>query len=722
MVAYATPPEQGRGAPLELVNARPLEPLVRAHGVIFLVTDREGDIRPPGARELGLFAHDTRFLSHYELSIEGAEVAYLSAETTGDAINQIDLMLGGADAADFLDDPAHYVHIRRRQLVDDDFVEEITFTNYLRRELAITVTIRFAADFADIFEVRGAHRPRPGETRPPELRPHEVDLAYGGLDDRELVTTLSFRPTPDRLTEREARFDVTLGPGERSGIEVFCSVSSGERRPRERTGFASRRSHLEEEARVFRKSCTTFRCSLAPLVHCLDRAQSDLFSLRIPIGRHVVLAAGIPWFCAPFGRDALLAGYEALLLNPDLAVESLRMLAAYQGERDDPFTEEEPGKIPHELRFGEMARAGETPHTPYYGTADATALFVVVAHAAYHVTGDFALVRDLAPAIKAALRWIDTQTDGGTRFASYRRRSPRGLDNQGWKDSQNGVLFPDGRRAVPPIALAEIQGYSADAYRRGAELLGVLGDHEGAQLYSQRAASMIDLIERELWLPEHGRYAFAVDGNGEKLDTVVSNLGHLLWSRVVSHERAVETAKLLLGPNSFSGFGIRTLAAAQPAYNPLSYHEGTVWPHDNALIARGMARYGLQRGVGQIFEGLLAALETFRDHRLPELFCGMSRSSGVLVRYPVACSPQAWASAAPYLLIQSALGISVDAPRRRLLVRDPFLPEGLDRIVIERLRVGDARVSLRVEREGGRCHVDVLEIEGGEVRTCIELG
>ncbi|NUO54975.1 MAG: amylo-alpha-1,6-glucosidase [Polyangiaceae bacterium] len=709
------------GEPLELVAARPLEPLVRARGTTFIVTNREGNIAPAGARELGIFFNDSRFLSQYELCIEGGNVAYLSAEVTDDASNQIDLMLGGEDASDVLDDPEHYVHIRRRQLIDEDFVEQITLTNYLRRELKLGVVLAFGADFADIFEVRGSQRARRGEKKVPAVRAADVQLSYRGLDRREMTTLLSFRPAPSRIDGGQARYDVVLAPGEHATIEVIVSVSSGEKRPRERTAFVQRVNRLEDEARQFRSGCARFGCDLGVLQRCLSRSEADLFALRINLGKHAVLAAGIPWFCAPFGRDALLAGYESLLLNPELAVASLRMLAAYQGERDDPYTEEEPGKILHELRFGEMARSGEAPHTPYYGSIDSTPLFVVVAHATYEVIADMAFVEELRPALMAALAWIDGATDEGRRFCAYQKRSPRGLDNQGWKDSKDGVVFPDGRRAVAPIALVEVQGYCADAYRRGAELCAAMGDTAAAAKYAERAARLLALIESELWLPDPGRYAFAVDATGAKLDTVVSNLGHLLWSRVPTHGRAERIADLLCDPASFSGYGIRTLAAGQFAYNPLSYHNGTVWPHDNAVIARGMGQYGFRSAVARIFEGMVASLEAFRDHRLPELFCGMDSESGVLARYPVACSPQAWAAAAPYLHLQSILGITIDAPSRRLFVRDPSLPPSLGRVTIHGMRVGDARVSLRFEREAGRCHVDVLDIVGGEVRTSIEL-
>jgi len=363
-----------------------------------------------------------------------------------------------------------------------------------------------------------------------------------------------------------------------------------------------------------------------------------------------------------------------------------------------------------------MAPCKEVPHSPYYGAVDATPLFVVVAHATYKVTADKSLVVELAPAIRAALAWIDRNSDDGRGLVKYTRRSPRGLDNQGWKDSRAGVSFPTGRRAVPPIALVEVQGYCVDAYRRGAELLSVLDD-ESAQIYRDRARAMARVVDDAFWLPEYGRYALAIDGTGTALPRIASNVGHLLWSRVPSPERARATADLLNAPESLSPFGVRTLAAGQPVYNPLSYHNGTIWPHDNAVIAKGLANYECMDDVSRVFEAVVAAMAHFGDHRLPELYCGLSP----LVRYPVACSPQAWAAAAPFLLLQAVLGIHIDGPRRPLLVRDPRLPLSLGRVEIDGLRVGTSRVSLRLRRVGRRCHVDRLDVEGPVIRTLVEL-
>lgn len=719
-----------RGAPLELSSARDVVPLVRARGTLFLVTTRDGNVEPRGARELGLFDRDTRHLSYYQLSVIGLDMVYLSHETGSDTLNQIDMMLACGDEPAFLDDPSHFVHVRRRQLLDDGLYEEITFTNYLTRDLEFEVALAFDADFADIFEVRGAKRPRRGEKHPPVLGADAARITYEGRDGLAYSTLLSFAPAPATLGPGLARFKLRIAPGERTAIEVNVRAERSDVGivASHKQIFRSRRRRLDEEAARFREGCTRFRTDRAALQEGIDRAVGDLFALRVGLDlgegrRGAIVAAGIPWFCCPFGRDSLLASYEALTLTPKLAIETLRALAAFQGKRFDPFTEEEPGKILHELRFGEMARTGETPHRPYYGSVDATPLFVIVAHAVWELTADLRLMQELRPAIVAALGWIDAQTEGGARLVTYERRSERGLDNQGWKDSRDAVVFPTGVRALAPIALCEVQGYAIDAYRRGADVLAALGETELAAMYSARASSLHAAFEAAFWMEDLNRYAYAVDGEGHRVPTVVSNLGHLLWSRVPSFERARPIADLLTSPASFSGFGIRTLAAGQRAYNPLSYHNGTVWPHDNALVARGFSVYGLRAHAAKVFEGVLAALEGMTDRRLPELYCGMDRRmSGGLVRYPVACSPQAWAAATPFLLLQSVLGITVDAPQKRVLIREPMLPPSLREVTIERLRVGRSRVSLGFRQRGRRCDVDVLEVTGDDVKTLVELG
>lgn len=711
-----------RGSELALCSARDTEQLVCARGSLFLVTERHGDVAPRGARELGLFHNDTRYLSQLELRIAEVELVYLSAETSHDAFNQVDLMVSGLDEGEFLDDPQNFLHIRRRQLLEGGLVESITLTNFLSRPVSVTLELAFDADFADIFEVRGAKRPRRGSLREPRVTSDSVLLAYEGLDGVRYATEFSFTPQPTELESNRARFRLELVAGGSQALEWSAlpqrNLGAG---ARARIPFDHHIGQQVEATRSFREASTRVRCDNAVLENVFNQSVADLYALRVDVESRQVVAAGIPWFCCPFGRDSLITSYEALLLNPELAQQSLRVLAGFQGERDVERTEEEPGKIMHELRFGEMATTGEMPHSPYYGTIDATPLFVVVAHAAYQVTSDLDCVRELREPLLAALHWIDRQSDHGKKLVGYRKRSPRGLDNQGWKDSRAGVSFPDGRRAEPPIALCEVQGYCADAYLCGSRLLAALGEYELAAVYARRAEALRALTDELLWLPEQQRYAFAVDGRGRKLDTVVSNLGHLLWSRVASDERARSTGELLLAPESFSGFGIRTLATGQAVYNPLSYHNGTVWPHDNALIAQGFANYGMTQHAARVFEGLMHAMTFFRDRRLPELFCGMPASSGSLVRYPVACSPQAWASAAPFLLLQASLGLSLDAPNQRLSIHNACLPASLEWVELTGLRIGSTRVSIRLRRGGDRVHVERLDVDGPPIRTEVEI-
>ncbi len=696
--------------------------LVRARGAMFFVTTRQGDVTPAGARELGLFYKDTRFLSHYELEIRGRRAVRLGAETSHPAYNQVDLMLSDLEHEELLEDPSNFLHIRRRQILDGGLVEEIVFTNFLMRTCDIEVVIRFGADFADVFEVRGARRARRGSTHRPRIDGASVTLRYSGLCGTGYETVVSFSTPPAELAEDHAVFELSLPSDGRTSFEVrVAPVLDGATSIRSGVSFARSAEMRSSDAQMFRTASTRHVCDNAVLQGVLDQSVADLHALRVEFDRHTIVGAGIPWFCAPFGRDALITSYEALTLTPDFATDSLRTLAAFQGTKFDPVTEEEPGKIFHELRFGEMARCGEIPHSPYYGSIDATPLFVIVADAAHRFTGDAAFLRELRPSIEAALGWIDTRSEGATRLVRYEQQSPKGLVNQGWKDSRSGVSFPDGRRAQAPIALVEVQGYCADAYARGARIFRYLGDEALAEKYDRRAMSMRDLVNRTFWMPEANRYAYAIDGRDRVVPTVVSNIGHLLWSRVAPNDRATATACTLLASSSFSGFGIRTLASEQPVYNPLSYHNGTVWPHDNALIVRGLARYGLSHETTKAFDGLLAAMAYCRDRRLPELFCGIGKRSGPLVRYPVACSPQAWASAAPLLLVQSVLGLEADAPRGRLVVRNPRLPRSVRKLELHGIRIGNALVSLCFRRVGNRCHVDKLDVTGGALRTDIEI-
>jgi glycogen debranching enzyme len=424
--------------------------------------------------------------------------------------------------------------------------------------------------------------------------------------------------------------------------------------------------------------------------------------------------AGVPWYSSLFGRDSLITAYQSLGVNPDLAWSVLRGLAAQQGKEEDEDREEEPGKILHEVRVGEMAGTGEIPHTPYYGSVDATPLWLVLLSYAYQWTADLDSVRELWPNALAALQWIDVFGDrDGDGYVEYERRAPRGLDNQGWKDSHDAVVHPDRSKARAPIALVEVQGYVFDAKRRMGWLARTLGDNELADRLERESEELKDRFNRDFWMEKEGFFGLALDGQKNLVPTITSNPGHCLWSGILDVEKSGRVARRLMGSGLSSGWGIRTLAARQDAYDPIGYHTGSIWPHDNALIAHGLKVSGFDRESMEVIDQLSMAGAYFPMARYPELFCGFSPNDVPLpVEYPVACRPQAWASGAPLLMIRSYAGMVADAPNNKLYIARPSLPSWLDEAEIQGMRVGSARVDLALSQRGGATSIQVPRKEG----------
>ncbi|HKO15413.1 MAG TPA: amylo-alpha-1,6-glucosidase, partial [Gemmatimonadaceae bacterium] len=493
------------------------------------------------------------------------------------------------------------------------------------------------------------------------------------------------------------------------------------RRPR--VTLDEHRVALDSRYDGWRAACSRWTSTVDVFDATLARAVDDLRALYVEIDGAEVISAGIPWYSTVFGRDSIITSLQTLPLTPRIAADTLRYLASWQGTKEDRYTEEQPGKILHELRRGELARSGEIPHVPYYGSVDATPLWVVLLHETWRWTGDLALVRELMPNALRALEWIDRYGDlDGDGFVEYASTSERGLVNQGWKDSSDGVPFPDGRLPAPPIALVEVQGYVYDARVRAAALCDVLGDAARAERLRSEAAGLRERILERFWLEEPGTFALALDRDKRPVPTVTSNAGHLLWSRVPDPARAARTAAVLLAPRMFSGWGIRTLSAAHPVYNPMSYHDGSVWPHDNALIVLGLSHYGHVREALPVVAAMQEAAAQLEFHRLPELFCGMTRGSGLQpVLYPVSCSPQAWASGAFFMFLQAVLGLLPDAPAGVLHVRDPRLPTGVDELTITGLHIGGSRVALQFRRHHDRTLANLIGVEGAPVQVRIEL-
>jgi glycogen debranching enzyme len=714
---------QPTGGGLQLPSSGETEPLVLSRGNTFCVLDRRGDIAPAGARDLGLFHQDTRHLSRYQLRVSGGPPVVLSADTSGAASAQVDLTLTDREFGGFLDDPQNFLHLRRKLVLDVGLVEQLMLTNHLRHPVDLWLELSLGADFADVFEVRGVRRARRGALLPVELGDDRMLFGYRGLDGELYRTLIAFEPTPARVDESGPRWELHLLPGEATLLEIVVAPCRGGCPQIESLPFDVRLQRLHGEHQRFVRSSTAIVCHNQAFETALRNHLEDIDSLRLSLGNQTILGAGIPWFAAPFGRDSLITSLQLLSVAPGLAVETLRTLARFQGQKDDDYSEEEPGKIMHELRRGELARAGEVPHAPYYGTIDATPLWLLLLGETWRWSGDRQLLSELMPNAERALAWMQRRLQEGAGFVRYQRKHKKGLENQGWKDSRDGVSFPDGAIARPPIALVEVQGYVVAALEAMATCFRALGNDGRAEDLAITAAALRRRLHQAFWVEETQFYALALDGDGHQVPTITSNPGHLLFCGACPPELASRIVDVLLSDGMYNGFGVRTLARGQAVFNPLSYHNGSVWPHDNSLCALGAARSGRHDAALKLLDGLYSASLHFRRQRLPELFCGLGRSEGdFLVHYPVSCSPQAWASGSLFLLLQACLGLRPDAPRRTLTISNPQLPEFVGGLDLYGLRVGGSRVSLHFARHGARTHADLMGTEGDDIRVQIEIG
>jgi glycogen debranching enzyme len=695
---------------------RKVNNLTLIDGKTFLSTTVSGEITPAGAPDVGFFHDDTRFLSKLELKVGGQRTVVLSSSTEKTFAAKIELTTGTLSQINSFDLPENTIHIRRQQLLASDVLyDSIMFSNFNQAEVTLDVEIAIDADFVDVFQVRGCARHKCGHYYRPVTNSNSLVFFYRGLDNVTRETEVKFQLPPQEIENSVARWKLRVPPCGNTEIlnTVTCRVNGKAARPTDRTivqGFRDRR----EAYRRWEEECTSFQSSNDVFDESLRSCISDFNALQIPNGEEHVVAAGIPWFATMFGRDSVIAGYQALLLNPRLAGETLRVLSRFQGKQFNDWLDEEPGKIPHEYRSGEMTRAGEMPFGPYYGSVDATPLFLILLSETFNWTADEQLVKDLLPAAYAALDWIEKYGDlDGDGFVEYKKRSPRGLTNQGWKDSWDANMHRDGSVANPPIALVEVQGYCYEAQYRMAQLLRIFGDHERADKLRKSAAELAKRIEHSFWLPREGFYAMGLDNHKRPLEVISSNAGHLLFTRAIQRDRARSVVQRFMHDDMQSGWGWRTLARSERVFNPLSYHRGSVWPHDNSLVAHGMALYGFREEVKQIFTSLYQAALNFRDYRLPELFCGVQRHEyDEPVHYPVSCSPQAWSSGAFFLLLTSVLGIRPTASRKELNIVNPMLPDWLEFLRIRNLRIGKSRVGLDFIREHERTFCNVVDVSG----------
>jgi glycogen debranching enzyme len=683
------------------------------HDDTFLIIDAHGDLGAAPGTSDGLYHRDTRFLSRLELRVNGLQPLLLGSNMREDnAVFIADLTNPDMFSSDrTLTLAKDTVHVNRSCFVwRDVFFQRVSLRNHGAERVELSISISFSADFVDVFEVRGMRRARRGTFSGRLHPPNEAMLSYLGLDNFVRVTSVYFDPPPTRLTEREATYLVTLTAHERMAmcIAVRCNPTAPKPAPFVRSLLRAHRElrHTAQGAAVVETSNPVFD-------DILRRSMADLAMLKTETPQGHYPCAGTPWFSTTFGRDGIITAMQMLWIDHKMARGVLFRLAALQAMAADPAADAEPGKIIHEVRLGEMATLGEVPFGLYYGSADSTPLFVLLAGLYFQRTGDVATVRQLWPAIEAALAWIDSADRDGDGFVEYSRATGTGLVNQGWKDSSDAVFHADGRLAEGPIALCEVQGYVFMAKRLIARCARRLGDPERADALEEQARRLAGQFERAFWRDDLHTYALALDGRKEPCCVRTSNAGQVLFTGIAHPDHAAAVARRLLEPDMFSGWGVRTVSRGEVRYNPMSYHNGSVWPHDNALIAIGLSKIGAKDAVNEIFQGMYDAATYMDLHRLPELFCGFQRPRNRgPTRYPVACTPQAWASAAPFCLLQAALGIESDPAKEELRLRRPSLPKFLREVTVRDLKVGDSSVDFTVRRDGSGVSVSVLKTSG----------
>lgn len=689
-------------------------PRTLKHGDTFALFDHYGDLANRRGNTLGLYHQDTRYLSRLKLTVEQRSPLLLcSTVRTNNAVLDVDLTnpdYKQGDALLLAKDTVHFT--RTKFLWNGGCYETVTFRNFGEVPLQLRVDFDYDADFADLFEVRGFQRRSRGRISASVRSPDSTRFNYAGLDAVARVTDVFFQPTPRELSARHATFLVDLEPKRHRSLVMSVHCSNGDSLSQRNVFRAMRAARTELRAATRRAAAVQTSDSLINEVLC--RSMADISMLVTDTEQGPYPYAGVPWFSTPFGRDGIIAAWQMLWLYPSLARGVLRFLAATQAVSEEPARDAEPGKILHEMRKGELANLGEVPFGRYYGSIDSTPLFIALAGQYFQHTGDQETIDAIWPNILAALQWMDVYGDSDRDgFLEYRRRRDSGLINQGWKDSGDAVFHQDGSLAQGPIALCEVQGYAYLARTMASRMASNRGEPALAGRLAEQASNLRDQFEAKFWDDELGMYVLALDGDKRPCRVRTSNAAQVLFTGIAAPERAARMADLLCSSEFFTGWGVRTVSEREQRFNPTSYHNGSVWPHDNSLIALGLARYGHCAAAARLTTAVMDAAVHMDLRRLPELFCGMRRrrDKGPIL-YPVACSPQAWAAAAPFAMLQACLGLEVDASQHLARLRYPRLPEGLSSLEVRDLPVGDARVDLLLRRHGDDVAVNIVRRRG----------
>jgi glycogen debranching enzyme len=695
-------------------------PRVLKYGDTCGVFDWHGDISS-GFLAHGLYHKEMRHLSRLALRFRSKPLELLNSTVKNkNSFFAVDLTNMDLSTDGRVELPRGSIHFFRSKFIWQGICfERLRLVNFASHKVSLSLAYEYDADFVDIFEVRGSKRERRGQLQDPKVGPASVQLGYCGLDKVMRNTRLNFYPQPAQISAKSASFEIEIQPRAEAFVylDICCEPESNCRPPRSYRQAMSETKSLHEriDAQLCRVTSSNERFS-----EWLSRSESDLEMMTIGNPEGAYPYAGVPWFNTVFGRDGLITAFEILWAEPGVAKGVLQFLAATQADNVIPEQDAEPGKILHELRKGEMAALKEIPFGRYYGSVDSTPLFVMLASAYYQRTGDLDFINSIWSNLERALDWMDHYGDvDQDGFLEYARHSGKGLIQQGWKDSHDSVFYEDGALAEPPIALCEVQGYAYAAKKGAAELARKRGLGELAERLSRQAALLQERFEEAFWVEELGTYAFALDGKKRQCRVTVSNPGHCLWTGIARADRAKHVADALMDDNLFSGWGVRTVGTREARYNPMSYHNGSVWPHDNAIVALGLAQYGFTSYALRLLEGLFEASLHFEFQRLPELFCGFRRRIGDgPTLYPVACSPQSWAAAAVFMLLQASLGITVCGTAPSVHFRDSYLPAIVEYILVENLKVGKSKLSLIVRRQPHGVGIDVIRREG-EVEVAV---
>lgn len=697
---------------------------------LYFLTEPDGNVSINEGHGFGLYYHDCRYLNGYTLTINGVRPNVLASIASEGFRSVFELSNPELPAQDGKAIPKEMLGLTWTRLLaqeDRALHDRLSVRNYDSEAHDLTLNLAFEAQFEDIFTVRGLLPEQVGQLQQPKWVEGALSMVYKGADGLNRSVSVHFNPPPVRTGRKSAEFDLHILP-ERSADLQISVVLAESRRPSEilpkpcpPPAFGQIVKSRREDAQSFSRSHALIQTDSLLLNRILDRSVSDLQILRTRLGREEFFAAGVPWFTTLFGRDSLITSLQAMAYNPDIADQTLRLLANYQGRQVNDWRDEQPGKILHEFRVGELSRIDEVPYHPYYGSVDSTPLFLLTLgeHAAW--TGDLRLFHDLRENVEAALGWLDRYGDlNHDGYIEYQSTSEGGLINQGWKDSGNAIVNVDGSLAEPPISLVEVQGYVYRAKTLLADLFQRSGEHARAEKLLSEAQTLKERFNRDFWSESLGCYVMALQAKSRPVSVISSNPGQALWTEICDPDKAERTMTRLMADDMFSGWGVRTLSSRERRFNPIGYHLGTIWPHDNSLIAAGMRRYGFDAAAYRIFHGLFDAASYFEQYRMPELFAGFSQAPfGEPVHYPVACHPQAWAAGSLPFMMVTLLGLQPEGFENRLRVRRPILPHFVESLELRRLKVGAGMLDLRFVRRNATIDVQVLAKEG-EVEIAVE--